>query len=845
MPSLFSLSVPSTALRAGLRRAAPALPDGLTAALVSVWSCVGAFGCALKAERVWMHPQRLSRVEQLLLLLPELGFAAGMACASLLLAIGFTRLRAAGVWLRCVQLSGAACAVLATLAHGYFLASGQPLDYGMFAFSLERAGERFGVVASEAHLGMLGALLFTLALLASVPSVLWRRGRTRRASQMAASVSFSWLSLCWLLGCAALCFTLTGYSPARRVERSFARDPVSTLAIGMLRSQLPDTRYRGQPSRPRKTGAAALHARPDAQQRNVVVIILESTRADAVTPYAPGLRTTPFLERFARESILVERAYTVVPHTTKALVTILCGFEPEVTLTNIEARPGGLPGRCLPTLLGARGYDTAFFQAPTGAFEDRRMLAENLGFATFVSGDRAPHAGFERINYFGYEDAIMLGPSESWLKARGGRPFLAAYLTSAAHHPYGVPKSHPTQQFAKGDTKDKYLNAIHYTDGVIERLLEQYRRLGLLENSVFVVVGDHGEAFGEHGLYTHDDVLFEEGLRVPLLVRLPGAERAGQRIPGPISELAIVPSLIALAGFQARDQDYEHGSLLERPAASALYAHCYRGDRCAAVIRDPYKLIDHFDERPAELFDLKLDPREENDLADDQPELVERWTRELADVRLAVHASYRNAAARALDNYISEDPPDIPHPRPAQFGDYLRFLGLRLPPPEQLREFGKPGSSRFLMSYYFHVMRKIPPGFSLRVHMRGDRGSISDLHKPLRGLLLLEDFPVGQYVEDFHRVALPDGWQSPTLTLCLALFDERERPVPVSQPGKAAEACLPVLTLDIASYGSVRAAMPASRNALKSRSPSSANAGSSAASMHGSGLASPAPFGSQ
>ena len=796
MFSNLSTSLPATALRAGLRRAAPALPEGLTAGVASAWLCVGVFGVALKAQRVWLHPQRLLRSEKWLLLVPDVGFAAGMAGAFLLLALLLARIGRAGVALRLAQLSAALCVVLETLSHGYFLASGQPLDYGMFAFSLARADERVGVVASEAHWGLLGCAALTLLAAAILPSWLWWRARSRRPPLLAAERSFSWPACAWLLCFTGLAFWWTGYLPARRVERSFARDPVSTLALGMLLSYSPPTSYRGQPSRPRKLGAQALQPREDAPLRNVVVIVLESTRADATTPYEPSLRTTPFLERFARESVLVERAYAVVPHTTKALVTILCGFEPEVTLSNIETRPGGLPGRCLPSLLAAQGYATGFFQAPTGGFEDRRMLARNLGFATFVSGDRAPNEGLERINYFGFEDAIVLRPSAAWLDARGGRPFFAAYLTSASHHPYGVPKRQPIQRFARG-AKNKYLNAVRYTDGVVEQIVEQYRQRGLLENTVFVVVGDHGEAFGEHGLYTHDDVLFEEGLRVPLIVRLPGAERAGQRIAGPISELAIAPTLISLAGFQSRDAEYEHPNLFEQPSAEVLYAHCYRGDRCAAVIRYPFKLLDHFDERPAELYDLARDPGEADDLADEHPELVERWSREIADVRLAVHESYAAASARALDKFISETPPDVPVPLPARFGDYLELLGMRVPPPEQLREFGKPSSPRFHMSYYFHVLRKLPAGYNLRIHMRGAAGSITDLHKPLRGLLALEDFPVGQYVEDAHRVSVPERWQSSSMALCLALFDDRGQPVPVTQPGKPEQSCVPIMTLAV------------------------------------------------
>jgi lipoteichoic acid synthase len=756
-------------------------------------------------QRVWLHPQPLPIPQRIGLAVPEIAFAFGMFCVCS--ALGLVRLPR--VVLAISQMLGVCCVVLSTLSHGYFLASGQPLDYAMFAFSLGRASERWGLVASEAHWELASSLIAFLIAVVVVPIWVWRRGSARPPSAAPAEPDPPLIAagdpphlrlvaaLVWCL-VAAGSFLLTGYSPARRVERGFARDSVTMLALGLVRAQLPDTRYRGKPSRMRKTGPTALRRNGDAEQRNVVVIILESTRADATTVYDKQLPTTPFLERFARESVIVDRAYAVVPHTTKALVAIMCGFEPEVTLSTIESQPGGLPGRCLPSLLAAQGYDTAFFQAPTGRFEDRKMLAENLGFATFVSGDEAPKEGFEKINYFGYEDSIVLAPSEKWLAERRSRPFMAAYLTSASHHPYAVPKRHRVQPFSRQRQRNKYLNAVNYGDEVIERVIDQYRRLSLLEKTVFVVVGDHGEGFGEHGLYVHDDVVFEEALRVPLLLRLPNAERAGQRIAGPVSELAIAPSLIGLAGFEPRDAEYEQGSLFEQPQQPVLYAHCYRSDRCAALIRYPFKLLDHFEERPPELFDLENDPGEENDISDDHPAWVERWSRELADVRLSVHATYREASTRALSRFVSAKPPAaIQKPLDAQFGDYLTLLGIRPPSEAALRDFGKSGYPRFFMSYYFRVQRRIPPGFSLRLQMRGEAGSVSGQHNPLRGLLQVEDFPAGKYVEDAHRVSLPDNWRSSTLTLCLSLVDERGIPVPVKVPGQVAAACVPVITVRV------------------------------------------------
>jgi arylsulfatase A-like enzyme len=787
----------------------PGLPRGLTPAIGATWLLAGGFGLALKLQRAWLYPLSLPVNQRVALLLPELGFASAMFCVCALFAIAFRR---APRWvLAWSQSLAVAAVVLSVLAHGYYLASGQPLDYSMFAFSLGRADERLGVVASETHWELASAFAGVLLLVALVPHWIWRRRSVERRQPEAVARAEAvraasdpprsrTVAAIGLVALAAAGFALTGYSPARRIDRGVARDPVTMLTLGLIRTQFPDTRYHGTPSRMRKTGPAALAPLDGSEQRNVVVIILESTRADATTVYEKTLPTTPFLDRFARESVVVDRAYAVVPHTTKALVSILCGFEPEVTLSTIESQPGGLPGRCLPNLLAAQGYDTAFFQAPTGKFEDRKMLAENLGFATFVSGDEAPKQGFERINYFGFEDSIMLAPSETWLAARGSRPFMAAYLTSASHHPYAVPSHHRTQQFAEQRQRNKYLNAIHYGDHVVERVIDQYRRLGLLERTVFVVVGDHGEGFGEHGLWTHDDVVFEEALRVPLLFRLPNAEQAGRRISGPVSELAIAPSLIRLAGFEPRDADYEQGSLFEQAAQPVLYAHCYRADRCAALIRDPFKLIHHFEERPAELYDLSKDPGEQDDIADDHPDLVERWSREIADVRLSVHATYREASARALSRFVSAAAPaKIQKPLNARFGDYLTLVGIRPPSEAAQRDFGKPGFVRFFMSYYFHVERRIPPGFSLRLQMRGDgeSGSVSSRHNPLRGLLPIEDFPAGKYVEDAHRVSLPDNWGSSTLGLCLSLVDGHGSPVPVTMPGQGVATCVPVITVAV------------------------------------------------
>src|SRR5215212_4032663 len=101
---------------------------------------------------------------------------------------------------------------------------------------------------------------------------------------------------------------------------------------------------------------------PRTERRNVVLVHLESIRAQSVTPYNKKLKTTPFLDELARKSLLAERAYTIIPNSLKASISVNCGIEPSLRAA-VEAEPGGIPAPCLASLLKWQGYRTVFFQS--------------------------------------------------------------------------------------------------------------------------------------------------------------------------------------------------------------------------------------------------------------------------------------------------------------------------------------------------------------------------------------------------------------------------------------------------------------------------------------------------
>jgi lipoteichoic acid synthase len=229
-----------------------------------------------------------------------------------------------------------------------------------------------------------------------------------------------------------------------------ARDPAPPVDAGKVREGLP----------------LATHLSPTAQteRRNVVIVHLESVRARSVTPYNQDVGITPFLDELADESLMAERAYSVVPHTTNALVATLCGIDPPMGRWQTYSAGGRIPARCLPELLGDRGYDPVYLTASEQTSERRPELVESMGYKEFYPVETMNTEGFEKANYFGYEDEVMLEPSRGWLEESGDDgPFLATYETITPHHDYLAPdKRYGRKEFAEKDGLNRYLNSVRY-----------------------------------------------------------------------------------------------------------------------------------------------------------------------------------------------------------------------------------------------------------------------------------------------------------------------------------------------------------------------------------------------
>jgi arylsulfatase A-like enzyme len=236
--------------------------------------------------------------------------------------------------------------------------------------------------------------------------------------------------------------------------------------------------------------------------------------------------------------------------------------------------------------------------------------------------------GFQVTNTFGYEEDIMLEPSEEWLKAHGDEPFMAEYFTGTGHYGYEcVPNRYGYENFSEDEEIDRYHNCLRMLDHFLENLFDQYKKLGLYEDTVFVLFGDHGEGFGEHGRYLHGDTIYEEGLRIPMLIHDPKRFQSGERVEELSSQIDILPTVLDVLGYEVRNGQYPGYSLLRQiPEDRTLNFSCITNRKCLASLKGDEKYIHHYNNEPDELFDLSEDPSEEQNLASEwsKVELDER-----------------------------------------------------------------------------------------------------------------------------------------------------------------------------------------------------------------------------
>jgi len=342
---------------------------------------------------------------------------------------------------------------------------------------------------------------------------------------------------------------------------------------------------------------------------NIVIVVLEGIQYNYTSLADKQSDLTPHLAAVARQGVQFSNTRSTLTHTTKVLFALLTGRYPSFSQDLAEAVPIERPYAGLPTILKRqRDFRTAFFQSAKGNFETRPGLVHNLGFDKFWARDDLNDAN-TFVGSLGSDEFAMLPPIADWLRA-DHKPFLLVVLCSVTHDPYVVPEWYGKPA---DDPVERYKQTIRYTDRFIEALDGQIAQSNLADKTIFCVIGDHGEAFGEHGLLGHERIGFDEALRVPWVIRAPSLAKSPAKVTTPVSSIDLTPTLLGLLGFETDSARFDGCDILANPSPHrSVYFAGWLEQSPSGFVRGGQKFIFYPTNNTIFQYDLNSDPLEVN-----------------------------------------------------------------------------------------------------------------------------------------------------------------------------------------------------------------------------------------
>ncbi len=426
------------------------------------------------------------------------------------------------------------------------------------------------------------------------------------------------------------------------------------------------------------------------EKPSVIVIVVDTLRADHLTQYGYERSTSPALAQFSAQSTFFSAAYSTSSWTQPSVASLFTGLLP--------ARHGVVKqGTILPAEL-----DTLAGLLSEGGWQ-------SVGFSgnLFIGAKTGFDRGFE---YFeGHEGKVLVYPDigamlervDAWLKSsrRRGSPSFLYFQPMNCHGPYRVPAEHrsdllgrdPTRVFDYNDElmtailkdgdidarkrvtpeylaslTDQYDTAVLYSMDVIAALLKRLQEEELYEDSLIIVTSDHGEELFDHGGFGHGYSLFEEVVRIPLWIKLP-KQRAGAKVDVPVSLIDLLPTILEATGieFSSAEVSLDGRSLMPllggegratgfRGRPIAMDTRWQRRAVASAIRLGSYKLIEIESDYEGRskvrlLFDLAIDPAEKVDLASEKSDLVAGLSSALERVLASGEDRIEAEAATGLD----------------------------------------------------------------------------------------------------------------------------------------------------------------------------------------------------
>ena len=348
----------------------------------------------------------------------------------------------------------------------------------------------------------------------------------------------------------------------------------------------------------------------NAGKFNVVIVVLEGISVPQTSLFNSGSVDVPFLRSLAKKGTAFTNCHTIATHTTKALFAIHTGKYPSVSQDYVEAAAANQPYQSIATILkDSFGYRTAFFQSAEGTFEARPGLVHNLGYDKFFSRENIADTN-SYLGYLAADEFTLIEPICQWIK-QSESPFLLTVLGSSTHDPYEIPEWYASGKADElKDPQQRYRMLIAYTDAFLKELYDRICEITADRKLIFCVVGDHGEAFGQHSRYGHARVPYEEATKVFWIMSGDNVQH-GRKINLPVSNLDVTPTLLNIIGFDISKGTFDGVNALRKISPNRkIYFSTWMDNGPTGYICGQRKLIYDPTNELVIKFDLSQDPAE-------------------------------------------------------------------------------------------------------------------------------------------------------------------------------------------------------------------------------------------
>jgi lipoteichoic acid synthase len=411
-----------------------------------------------------------------------------------------------------------------------------------------------------------------------------------------------------------------------------------TNTLSNLPTNIPDSDFRIG-----KSADSAKNGYNETQRvRNVVLVVMESVGAMDVIGPDQLVKTTPQLTAARTAGLTFDSFYAHAPMSSKSLFSILTSRYPLFSYASEITKKSWTPP--LATLSGRlkqEGYRTGFFMSGDFNFQQFGKFIAGSGFDAL--SDRS-NISCATPNFIGsttawpfldsVDDECTAAALSDWIGDGRGAPFFGVMWTGNTHFPY-FSRGEQVRFSDDDPSRNRYLNALRSSDAAIGKLLENLRQHELANETLVVVIGDHGESFGQHGAHVHGNNVFEQQVHIPLLLVNPHLFRGTtDNIVGGLVDLA--PTILDLLKLEA-PRSWQGRSMFAAERSPRVYFMAPLSEMIAGYREGDSKFIFNAARNKISVFDLKHDPDEARNLLEEMGEGKAREVKE----RLAAWVQYQ------------------------------------------------------------------------------------------------------------------------------------------------------------------------------------------------------------